>query len=121
MRHVSLPHSLLTGLAVAATVAGTGGAALAPTGTADAGAAPACTVSWVGGGSTTLWTNAQNWSTGQVPGPTSDVCMTPFTFVTANVPVRIHSLHVGEEMTVIFQATSARPSQVQIGTTLDNA
>jgi hypothetical protein len=96
----------------------TGAAALA--GAAPAAAA-SCSVTWVGGGSTTLWTNAQNWSTGQVPGPTSDVCMTPFDFVTANVPVRIHSLHVGEEMTVIFEGTAARPAQVHIATTLNNA
>ena len=118
MRHVSLPHVLITGLVVPATVIATGSAALAATGTA---AAPSCTVSWVGGGSTTLWTNAQNWSTGQVPGPASDVCMTPFDFVTANVPVRIHSLHVGGEMTVIFEGTAAHPSQVHIATTLGNA
>jgi len=118
MRHVSLPHVLITGLVVPATVIATGSAALAATGTA---AAPSCTVSWVGGGSTTLWTNAQNWSTGQVPGPASDVCMTPFDFVTANVPVRIHSLHVGGEMTVIFEGTAAHPSQVHIATTLSNA
>ena len=118
MRHVSLPHVLITGLVVPATVIATGSAALAATGIA---AAPSCTVSWVGGGSTTLWTNAQNWSTGQVPGPASDVCMTPFDFVTANVPVRIHSLHVGGEMTVIFEGTAAHPSQVHIATTLGNA
>lgn len=118
MRHVSLPRALFTGLVVPATVIAVGGAALAAAGPA---AAASCTVSWVGGGSTTLWTNAQNWSTGQVPGPASDVCMTPFAWVTANVPVRIHSLQVGEEMTVIFEGTAARPSQVHIATTLDNA
>jgi hypothetical protein len=121
MRHVSLPHALLTGLVVPATViatvAATGGAAKA----AGPGAASSCTVTWVGGGSTTLWTNAQNWSTGQVPGPASDVCMTPFDFVTASVPVRIHSLQVGGEMTVIFEGTAAHPAQVHIATTLDNA
>jgi hypothetical protein len=121
MRHVSLPHTLLTGLIVPATVIATGGAAVAATAAASSSATPACTVTWVGGGSTTLWTNAQNWSTGQVPGPVSDVCMTPFTFVTANVPVRIHSLQVGAEMTVTFQGTAARPAQVHIATTLDNA
>ena len=117
MRHVSLPRAVLTGLAVPATVIATGGAALAAVGQADA----SCTVTWVGGGSTTLWTNAQNWSTGQVPGPTSDVCMTPFAFVTANVPVRIHALRVGEEMTVTFSGTAAHPAQVRIATALDNA
>jgi hypothetical protein len=83
MRHVSLPRALLTSLAIPATVIATGAAALA--GAAPAAAA-SCTVTWVGGGSTTLWTNAQNWSTGQVPGATSDVCMMPFAFATANVP-----------------------------------
>jgi hypothetical protein len=118
MRHVSLPHALLTGLAIPVTVIATGGAALAA---AAPAAAASCTVTWVGGGSTTLWTNTQNWSTGQVPGPASDVCMTPFAWVTANVPVRIRSLQVGEEMTVIFEGTAAHPSQVHIATVLDNA
>ena len=118
MRHVSLPHALLTGLVVPATVIATGAAALAA---AAPAAASSCTVTWVGGGSTTLWANAQNWSTGQVPGPASDVCMTPFDFVTANVPVRIHSLQVGGEMTVIFEGTAGHPAQVHIATMLDNA
>lgn len=121
MRHARLPRTLLTGLAVpVAVAAATGGTVLAAAGTALGSSAPACTVTWKGGGATTLWTNAQNWSTGQVPGPASDVCMSPFAFVTANGPIQIHSLHVGAEMTVIFAGTAGHQSQVRIATVLDN-
>jgi hypothetical protein len=37
-----------------------------------------------------------------------------------NGPIRIHSLQVGEEMTVVFAGTSSQPSHVAIATTLDN-
>jgi hypothetical protein len=46
--------------------------------------------------------------------------MSPFAIVTANGPIRIHSLQVGGEMTVVFAGTASRPSHVTIATTLDN-
>jgi hypothetical protein len=123
MRHALLPRTLLSGLiGPVAVAAATGGTVLAAAGPAAAtpGSAPACTVTWTGAGSDSLWTTAKNWSTGQVPGPASDVCMSAFAFVTATGPVRIHSLQVGEEMTVIFSGTASHPSQVRIATTLGN-
>jgi hypothetical protein len=124
MRHACPPRTLLTGLAVpVAVAAATGGTVLAAgpaAASARDSAATACTVTWTGGGATTLWTNAQNWSTGQVPGSASDVCMSPFAFVTARGPIQIHSLHVGPEMTVTFTGTSSQPSRVRIATVVDN-
>jgi hypothetical protein len=114
-------HALRTLLLPAAVAAATGGAVLAAAGPAAASpAAAACTVTWTGGGSNNLWTNATNWSTGHVPGATSDVCMSPFVIVTATGPISIHSLHVGGEVTVVFSGTASHPSHVTIATTLDN-
>jgi hypothetical protein len=72
---------------VALAVAG-GGFALAGTVPATAAtsvgtATPTCTDTWVGGGAKVLWTVAQNWSTGHVPGPSDNVCMSMFAIVTA--------------------------------------
>lgn len=125
MRLASLPRTVLTALlAVAAVAAATSGAFVVGASAAAAGvrgsAATGCTDTWVGGGAKVLWNVAQNWSTGKVPGPTSDVCISAFVFVTANGPVSIHSLHLGSEATVIFAGTSGNPSQVKIATTLDN-
>jgi hypothetical protein len=99
-------------------VAGAGPAAAAPA--VRSGAAAACTDTWVGGAPKVLWTDAKNWSTGHVPGPASNVCMTAFAIVTASGPIRIHSLQVGEQMTVVFAGTVSHPSQVAIATSLDN-
>ena len=88
MRRASLLTALIVPVAMAAA---SGGLALAGTVPAAA-AASTCTDSWVGGGSKVLWNIAQNWSTGRVPGAADNVCMSPFAFVTANGPIRIHSL-----------------------------
>jgi hypothetical protein len=106
----------MSAVTVGACVAGTAQAAAAISGSAGTG----CTDTWTGGGPKVLWNIAQNWSTGKVPGPTSDVCLSAFVFVTANGPVGIHSLHLGEESTVIFSGTAGRPSHVTIATTVDN-
>jgi hypothetical protein len=37
--------------------------------------AQSCNVSWTGNAGDALWSTAGNWSTNQVPGPTSDVCI----------------------------------------------
>ena len=81
---------------------------------------PACTDTWTGGGPKVLWGIAQNWSTGRVPGLADDVCMTTFAFVTASGPVRVHSLLVGNQTTVIFSGTAGRPSHVTIAGALDD-
>ena len=125
MRHPWLPRALFTGLAVPAAMAAvTTGAFLAgagPAAAATGGAAgTGCTDTWTGGGPKVLWNIAQNWSTGKVPGHSSDVCLSAFVFVTANGAVSIHSLHLGGESTVVFAATPGHPSHVTIATTLDN-
>jgi hypothetical protein len=125
MRHASLSGALLTGLVVPAALAAvTAGALVTGAGPAAAAiggsAGAACTDTWTGGGSKVLWNIPQNWSTGKVPGPASDVCLSAFVFVTANGPVSIHALHLGGESTVIFAGTPGHPSHVTIATTLDN-
>src|ERR1700739_922133 len=37
--------------------------------------AQSCNVEWTGNAGDGLWSTAGNWSTNQVPGPTSDVCI----------------------------------------------
>jgi hypothetical protein len=107
-------------LVIVAVAAGllvaSGGAAHAATRSSS----PACTDTWTGGGPKVLWGIAQNWSAGRVPGAADDVCMTAFAFVTASGPVHVHSLHVGSQMTVIFQGLAARPSHVTITGALDD-
>jgi hypothetical protein len=66
-------------------------------------AAPACTVTFTGKVSDD-WSNPANWSTGKVPGPTSDVCVTKAALEepTATGGVDIHSLQVGPGAFVDF-------------------
>jgi hypothetical protein len=70
--------------------AGLGGAAAAA---AASAALPACSVTFEGTVSD-QWGNPANWSTGQVPGPDSDVCVTSASAV-ATGTIDIHSLQVG--------------------------
>jgi hypothetical protein len=122
MRYASSSRTVRTGLAlpVAAAItlalAGAGPAAAAT----RAATAPACTDTWVGGAPKVLWNVAQNWSTGKVPGPASDVCISDFMIVTATGTISIHSLQLGNEATVDFAGTSSNPSHVTIATELDN-
>jgi hypothetical protein len=77
--------------------------AIATAGTQGAyGATPACSVSWKGGASNNLWTTPGNWSTGKVPGPTSDVCISQFVIVVGPKQITVHSLQLGEEASVDF-------------------
>ena len=114
---------LATGLAVpVAMAAASGGVLLAGTGAAAAAtkAATSCTDTWVGGASKVLWTVAKNWSTGHVPGPADNVCVTPFIIVTATGPIRIHSLRLGQEATIVFTGTASQPSKVTIASSVAN-
>jgi hypothetical protein len=63
---------------------------------ASPGAATACSVSWTGGGTKSDWNIAANWSTGTVPGPASDVCIstTLYTYVFATGNITVHSLRL---------------------------
>jgi hypothetical protein len=102
--------------------AATGGVLLAGTGPAAATtkAATSCTDTWIGGAPKVLWTVAKNWSTGHVPGPADNVCVTAFIIVTATGPIRIHSLQLGDQATVVFSGTSAQPSTVTIAASVTN-
>jgi hypothetical protein len=62
-----------------------------------------------------MWTDPKNWSTGMVPGPSSDVCISQFTFAVSNGRVKIDSLHVGPEATVVFGFTSTGVATIAKG------
>lgn len=125
MRRLAIPASwprLVLGLAVPAVlvVAG-GGSALAASVPAATG--PGCTVSWVGhAGSQPLWTIGKNWSTGKVPGPADDVCITlEGVEVTSNASINVHSLHVGGSEGIALIGTATSPLTATIATVLDLA
>jgi hypothetical protein len=87
--------------------------------------AQSCNVSWTGKAGDALWSTAGNWSTHQVPGPTSDVCIltapsgqgacAPVGCVDARgVPsISIHSLQVNGGVGLFFG-----PGTVSIATSL---
>src|SRR5580700_2400123 len=83
---------------------------------ATGGAAPACTVSWVGPNADgELWTNPKNWSTGAVPGPASDVCInTSGDDVQVNAPIQVQSLQVGSDEGIALLGTTASPVTAQV-------
>lgn len=118
------------GLIVPALLAvGAGGSALAATGPAVAAgpagasvreaAAPVCSVTWVGRASTPLWTTAQNWSTGTVPGPTSDVCIGTGVDVLTDVSISVHSLRLGPDAGIALEGTSSNPLTATVATSVD--
>jgi hypothetical protein len=73
-------------------------------------AAPACTDTWVGAGSEPDWTIGKNWSTGKVPGATSNVCITSTGVdVLTDVSININSLQLGEEEGIAMEGTAADP------------
>jgi hypothetical protein len=79
------------------------GAGLGAAGPAAASTAvPACSVTWVG--NSEAWNNPANWSTGQVPGPTSDVCISgDGPAPEAGGPIDIHSLQVSDGAEPLFE------------------
>ncbi|MGP0029901.1 MAG: hypothetical protein ACLPVF_05285, partial [Acidimicrobiales bacterium] len=100
----------------AATAAGAtaGGSAAVPAGT------PACTDSWVGLASSPQWTIPSNWSTGEVPGPSSDVCITTTgDDVLTDVSIRIHSLQIGSEQGIALEGTPAEPLTAEVAEDVD--
>jgi len=65
-------------------------------------AVPACSVTWVG--NSEEWNNPVNWSTGQVPGPNSDVCISgDGPAPEAGGPIDIHSLQVSDGADPLFE------------------
>ena len=113
-------------IAAAAFAVAGGGTALAATGPAAAGATPgpaaaACTVTWVGHAAQPLWTTGQNWSTGMVPGPASDVCIGTGVDVLTDVSISVHSLRLGTEAGIAVQGTSSKPLTAKVATSVDLA
>jgi hypothetical protein len=112
---LAVPAAL--GLAVPAALAFAGnGPALAATGRPATGGTPACTDNWVGPNADgELWTNPQNWSTGEVPGPTSNACInTSGDDVLVNAPIQVGSLQVGSGEGVAFEGTSTSSVTAQV-------
>jgi hypothetical protein len=114
------------GLVVPAVLTVTGGgSALAASGPAAAtgagrvSAAPACTVRWVGLASRPLWTTAKNWSTGKVPGPASDVCISTGVDVLTGVSITIHSLRLGKVAGIALEGTAANPLTATVATAVN--
>jgi hypothetical protein len=85
-------------------------------------AVPACTVTFTG--HTEAWNNPANWSTGQVPGPHSDVCITGATPAPeAGGTIRIHSLRIngadpGFENLAVSDILTIRSNGLVFGGTL---
>lgn len=112
--------ALLVGLALAGAGGGTAVAANTPTAAgAASGSSPTCTDSWVGLASQPLWTLAKNWSTGKVPGPTSDVCITTLGVdVLTPVSVHVHSLLLGTEEGIAMEGTATDPLTLTVTTAI---
>ena len=109
------------GVTAGATVLLAGGAlaAAAPAAAASRGAAPACTVSWVGRAAQPDWTNPQNWSTRKVPGPSDDVCITRTgDDVLTNVSIKIHSLTLGVDQGLALEGTASHPLTATVATSV---
>jgi hypothetical protein len=127
MRRFALPVSvprLAAGLAIPAALAVVvGGAAFIAPAAASAAvtaraAAPACTVHWVGKAVLPDWTNPKNWSTGQVPGPTSDVCIGTGVDVLTDISITVHSLNLGPFAGIAMEGTSSNPLTMTVTTSI---
>jgi hypothetical protein len=120
---VNRPRLVLALAAPAVLAAAGGGSALATAAPAAAAvaahspAAPACTDTWVGGAAQPLWTTGSNWSTGKVPGPSSDVCITSTgDDVLTNVSITIHSLRLGADEGIAMQGNAGKPLTATVAT-----
>jgi hypothetical protein len=81
---------------------------------------PPCTDSWVGNGSNASWTVASNWSTGKVPGPSSDVCITADGVdVQTPVSITVNSLLLGDEEGIALEGTSTTPVTAKVATEVE--
>jgi len=71
--------------------------------------AQSCNVEWTGNAGTDAWGTAQNWSTHEVPGPASDVCIltapsTGSVDTTGTPSISVHSIQVGKGVGLAFGA-----------------
>jgi hypothetical protein len=116
------PAAVIAAIGLAVAGAGPAAAASGPATTSAGAFAMRCTVNWVvrPGEEAGRWTDPTNWSTGKVPGPASDVCLTASAFfdVTATGPIHVHSMQVSGDMLVSFTGTRAQASTVKIATVL---
>ena len=69
--------------------------------------AQSCTVYWTGNAGTDVWGTAGNWSTNEVPGPTSDVCIlkapsTGSVDTTGTSSISVNSIQVGTGVGLAF-------------------
>jgi len=70
--------------------------------------AQSCTVDWTGNAGDGQWSTAGNWSTHQVPGPTSDVCILTANGTSGSVDAiatpsfSVHSIQVGQGVGLAF-------------------
>ena len=76
--------------------------ALSLTGLTAPAMAASCSVTWTGNAGNGAWNTAGNWSTNQVPGPSSDVCIPTLTTADATPPISIHSLQLAEGASLII-------------------
>ena len=92
-------------------------AAIIYSGNILAQARPSCSVEWTGNGGNGSWSTPSNWSTHQVPGPTSDVCIPTLTTAdaTATRSISVHSIQVNEGGSLLFGS-----GKVAIATSLTN-
>lgn len=69
--------------------------------------AQSCNVEWTGNAGTGAWDTARNWSTNEVPGPTSDVCIltappSGSVDATATPSISVDSIHLGRGVGLAF-------------------
>lgn len=69
--------------------------------------AQSCNVEWTGNAGTDVWGTAGNWSTHQVPGPASNVCIltapsTGSVDATATTSISVNSIQVGQGVGLAF-------------------
>jgi hypothetical protein len=107
----------------AAMVVVSGASALAAAGPAAAAArgaaAPSCTVNWVGRDFPPMWTDPKNWSTGKVPGPADDVCITNTgDDVLTSISIDVHSLLLGPVAGIAMEGTPSNPLTATVATSV---
>jgi hypothetical protein len=119
-QHGRRAHLALGLAASAVLVIASGGLATAAAGATTGRATSTCTDSWVGKAFTGQWTTASNWSTGQVPGPASDVCIITRSGVEAlaSASITIHSLQLGNNDGVALTGTQQKPVDLTAATSI---
>lgn len=107
----------------AALVAASIGSALAaasPAAAAAGGAAaPSCTVHWVAKDFPPMWTDPKNWSTGKLPGPADDVCITNTgDDVLTTTSIDVHSLLLGSGAGIAMEGSTSHPLTATVATSI---